>query len=67
MIVNVKTYVIIKIEREKIINETANNQIKRKIRKYKAKQIKDEDLKDVTLLFICYCDSSSVVSMILIV
>lgn len=66
MIVNVKTYVIIKIEREKIINEIANNQIK-KIRKYKAKQIKDEDLKDVTLLFICYCDSSSVVSMILIV
>lgn len=57
-------YVIIKIEREKIINKTANNQIKRKIRKYKAKQIKDEDLKDVTLLFICYCDSSSVVSII---
>lgn len=49
------------------MNETANNQIERKIRKYKAKQIKDEDLKDVTLLFICYCDSSSVVSMILIV
>lgn len=45
------------------MNEIANNQIKRKIRKYKAKQIKDEDLKDVTLLFIC----SSVVSMILIV
>lgn len=49
------------------MNEIANNQIKRKIRKYKAKQIKDEDLKDVTLFFICYCDSSSVVSMILIV
>lgn len=47
------------------MNEIANNQIKRKIRKYKAKQIKDENLKDVTLLFICYCDSSSVVSMIL--
>ena len=57
--------IVLKIEIEKIMNEIANNQIKRKIRKYKAKQIKDEDLKDVTLLFICYCDSSSVVSMIL--
>ena len=29
------------------MNETANNQIERKIRKYKAKQVKDGDLKEI--------------------